>query len=414
MAKNSRVLLAVIASATAVCVRSALAEDSSSSPQMTLSPIYAADTEPATDRAPLMAALDRVGLAEPLESARIDLSGWVEGSYNYNFMNPAKELNLGHDFDIHANHATINQLVLNVERDVDLTSHQFDIGGRIEFLYGSDAAWTHANGLYRAFRVPLTGPDFQFDTPDMYVDLAFPIGNGLRVRAGRFEFWKPLDPNASVFFSHTFAYNAALPFTNTGITAAYNFNQQWSLEAGISRGDDQATNDDNGAIDFIGKLAWRPSDQLAVALYGSIGPEQPGDNADYLFRLNPTVTWNASDNLSFLADAVYAHQQGNTGNGFKDSYYGISGNAVLKLDQRFSLAGRLEWFRDETGLVIGRGGNFYEATVGMTVTPFPTDPVGSNFKVRPEVRYDYASRDFFNGLTRHDQLIAALDAIFDF
>ena len=39
----------------------------------------------------------------------------------------------------------------------------------------------------------------------------------------------------------------------------------------------------------------------------------------------------------------------------------------------------------------------------MTITPFPNDAIGSNFKIRPEVRNDYSSRDFFDGLTRHDQ-----------
>jgi len=418
--RKSRISLALIASVTAFAGRSAFAGDQSASPQLSLSPTYAVDETPS--RAPLMSALNSAGLAEPLESARIDVYGWIEGSYNYNFMNPAKEKNAGHAFDFEANHATINQLALNVQRDVDLTSHQFDFGGRIELLYGSDAVWTHSNNLFGGYNsargVPdvLGGPDFQFDTPDLYIDIAVPLGNGIRVRLGRFEFWKPLDPNSSVFFSHSFAYVNALPFTNTGVTAAYAFTNELSVDAGISRGDNQSTSDDNGAIDFIGKMTWRPSDKIALTLYGSVGPEEPKNNSDYLFRINPTLSVTVSDQLTLFADAIFADEAGSRTAGIRDNFYGSSANAALKLDDHFSVAGRIEFFRDETGALVDAAGNttLYEATVGLGVTPFPADRVGSNLKFRPELRYDYASRDYFNDFKRHDELIAAVDAIFNF
>jgi hypothetical protein len=48
------------------------------------------------------------------------------------------------------------------------------------------------------------------------------------------------------------------------------------------------------------------------------------------------------------------------------------------------------------------------------VTPFPSNTAAALFKIRPEVRYDYSSRGYFDGLTKHDQLTAAVDAIFNF
>ena len=95
-------------------------------------------------------------------------------------------------------------------------------------------------------------------------------------------------------------------------------------------------------------------------------------------------------------------------------WYGVAGYLVLKLDDHFSIAGRGEWYRDEEAFTTGIAQNLYEATVGVTVTPFPTDPIAQFFKIRPELRYDYASRGYFDGLTKHDQLTAAVDAIFNF
>ena len=98
-----------------------------------------------------------------------------------------------------------------VERMVDLTSHQFDVGGRVELLYGGDARFIHSNGILDSqdfFR----GPELQFDVPQVYVDVAVPLGNGVRVRAGKFLFFKQIDPNASVFYSHSYTFGAALPF----------------------------------------------------------------------------------------------------------------------------------------------------------------------------------------------------------
>jgi len=194
---------------------------------------------------PLMGLLEQAGVGRPLEDANIRLFGHVEGSYTYNFDDP--NLNLGRVFDLPDNKLLLNQLDFNIERPVDLTSHRFDLGGRVELLYGSDARFIHSNGLlsYQDF---FSGPEYQFDIPQAYLDFGIPVGNGLRIRAGKFLFFKQIDPNASVFYSHSFSFGAALPYTLTGITAYYPFTRELSLEGGITRGWDQSLSDNNGAI----------------------------------------------------------------------------------------------------------------------------------------------------------------------
>jgi Putative beta-barrel porin-2, OmpL-like. bbp2 len=75
---------------------------------------------------------------------------------------------------------------------------------------------------------------------------------------------------------------------------------------------------------------------------------------------------------------------------------------------------RLEVYRDEDAYTTAVAQTLYEATVGVTITPFPNDPYGQFFKIRPELRYDYSTENFFDGFSKHYQVTAAVDAIFNF
>ncbi len=387
---------------------SAMAPD----PHMTLTqPNYAA-VAPAA-RAPLMAALDQTGVGEALDAARINIYGHIEGSYTWNFDNPAKSLNIGRVFDIKHNDPEVNQADLNIERTVDLTSHQFDIGGRLELMYGTDARFIHSSGLLDGQDF-FHGPEYQFDIPQVYLDFGVPLGDGLRIRVGKFLFFKQIDPNASVFYSHSFTFGAALPFTLTGASGLYNINDQWSIEGGFSRGWGQSLRDNNGAIDGFGRIRYSPSDKTNLTLAFISGPEDDGDNSHYRDAVDLTLTQALGENLTFLLDSVYGNDAAGSPTGGNANWYGVAGYLVLKLDDHISLAGRGEWYRDEEAFTTGVAQSLFEATVGVTITPFPSNPTASFFKIRPEVRYDYATRDYFDGLTKHDQLTAAVDAIFNF
>jgi hypothetical protein len=368
---------------------------------------------------PLTGLLNKTPLGRPMQESRINVYGWTEGSYNYNFMNPAKSLNLGRVFDVNDNRFQINQIDLAVERKVDLSTHQWDVGGRLEMLYGTDARFIHSNGMFdfsnraTAGSTVAPGPEYQFDIPQVYADVGVPLGNGLRIRAGKFLFFKQIDPNASVFFSHSFTFGAALPFTLTGITAYYPISDALSIEGGISRGWGQSLKDNNGAINGLGRIRYSMGTNTDLSLALVTGPELNHDNSHYRTAVDATLTHQVSDKLTILADGVYGYQA--LPDGIPDaSWYGVSGYGVYKFSEMVSAAVRLEWYRDEEGFTTGIAQNLYEATAGLTITPFPNDAVGQFFRLRPEVRYDYSSRGFFDGFRRHDQVTVAIDAIFNF
>src|SRR5690348_3264641 len=231
-----------------------------------------APNSPMSARQPLMMLFDRMGWGSALDRARVNIYGHVEGSFTWNFDNPAQNLNLGREFDIEHDKGLINQIDLNVERRVALQEGHFDVGGRVELLYGTDARFIHSSGMFDRDDF-FHGPEYQFDIPQLYVDVGIPVGNGLRIRAGKFLLFKQIDPNSSVFYSHSFSFGGALPFTLTGVTGYYPISDRLNVEAGISRGWGQSLKDNNGAIDALGRVRYAVGQRTDLSLAAIMGPE---------------------------------------------------------------------------------------------------------------------------------------------
>jgi hypothetical protein len=370
-----------------------------------------------------MSQLERQGLSRPLDDARIRIFGHVEAGYTFNPDDPAQDLNLGRVFDVEANQFIFNQLDLVTERTVNLSSSEWDVGGRVEFLYGSDAQFIHSNGMFDNQDF-FDGPENQFDIPQVYADVNVPVGNGLRIRAGKFLFFKQIDPNASAFYSHSYTFGGALPFTLTGVTGYYELTNQWSFEGGISRGWDQSIDDNNNMISFLGRVRYSPTDRTSFAALFITGPEQPDSDGTYRTAVDLVGSHRVTDKLTLMFDLVYGVQAspearflpGTVSDEDAADWYGAAGYAVYRVDDRFSVAGRLEWFRDDEGFasVTAVAQDLFEATLGVTITPMPYDDVGRNLKIRPEIRYDWSTEEFFDGLTSDNQFTAAVDVIFNF
>ena len=370
-----------------------------------------------TRQRPLMSLLDQHGLADALEEARINIFGHIEASYQYNFMRPANDINAGRIFEFEQQaDFLLNQFDLAAERTVAPDGDQWDVGGRLEMLLGSDARYLHANGMWDNLD-PFNGPDIQFDLLQAYADVAVPVGTGLRVRAGKFLFFKQVDPNASVFYSHSFTFGGALPYTLTGVSGLYNLSDDWSLEAGFNRGWGQALDDNNGNLSFHGRARHTLSDRTSYALMFMTGPEEDDESGDWRTVLDFVISHKVNDRLTLLGDAVFGYQPDGINFQLEEvdaTWFGVAGYGVYRLDERYTLGARAEWFRDSGGYTTGIDQNLFEVTGGVTITPFPRHEVGSNFKVRPELRYDWSTENYFDGLSSRDQLTFAVDVIFNF
>ena len=387
-------------------------------------------TEPSA--APVMSVLDQAGLGKPLKKAGINIYGYVEGGYMYDFTSTGF-----HDgptfmgFNSFKNKVILDKVSLNIERTVDPTKKKFDVGFHAEGIYGADAAFIHSNGMSDA----QTGRN-QWDFLQGYVDVAFP-GVPLRLRVGKwielagFEHFSANiygafgDP-ARALYSYSYQFLYAEPGTQTGALVSYVINPHWTFDAGFTRGWNQSTHDANGAPDFLGRVTFAPSDKTSIIFVMTVGPEfpagagknlPPGDSSDLWTALDLVVTHKVTDKLSLGLGVDYVetpHIPGLTGG--SKQWGGAAGYASYAFDPRFTLNTRLEWYRDaadgfSTGAPVGA--DFFEATVGVAIKPFPKNNILSHLLFRPEIRYDHSNRSVF-GNGDNNQTAFCMGALFTF
>jgi hypothetical protein len=419
-------------------------------PTLSLEPSVAtAQAAPATYDTLLMSTLDRAGAARPLSDLGLKVYGWVEGGYTWNHRNHGNTFIVPGPFNHeYGNHFMINQIDLRFERLVDAT--KFDVGGMVELLYGSDAGRIHATGLgYNGsdptddnnpsdpLAVSNLHPIMQFDIPQAYVDINLPVGNGLKIRAGKFVTllgYETIDPRTNPFYSHSYLFSA-VPFTHLGVLGTYAINDQWAITTGITRGWDIAFEDNNGcAVDVLGQIAYTPNKQLAFYLNYSVGPENVGDSSHYRTAIDPVITWQVTDQLKLGAEFLYVYDGGvnafapsGVSHGYGD-VWGAALYASYKINDYVTANGRFEKAHAYVGSFAGLDNsssfattgvsstNVYEATLGVTITPLPTDPIGKGLSIRPEIRYDWSEDNVFisGNRTFQDQLTFGADVIFTF
>ncbi|MDD1762905.1 MAG: porin [Methanothrix sp.] len=382
--------------------------------------------------APLMSALDKVGLAKPLAKAGINIYGYAEGGWFYDATAPQKGGPTFIGYNNFKSQITLDKVSLNIERTVDPTKKKLDVGFHGEILYGADASFIHSNGLWDT----QTGHN-QWDIIQAYVDIAFP-NIPLRLRAGK---WIELagfeqfsaniygafgDPMRALYsYSYQFLY--AEPGTQTGAFATYVLNPQWTFDAGFTFGWNQSIRDANHAIDFLGRAIFTPSDKTTVIFVMTEGPEFPfnfghniptGDSGDYWTALDLVITQKINDKLSLGlgADYVVTPRIPGLPDGAKQ-WGGVAGYASYALDPHFTLNGRVEWYKDaacgfSTGAPVGA--NYYGLTAGVAIKPFPKYNTLSHFIFRPEIRYDHADRSVFGISGVRDQLTFSMDSLVTF
>ncbi|MCX6866547.1 MAG: outer membrane beta-barrel protein [Verrucomicrobia bacterium] len=257
----------------------------------------------------LMTALGEAGLADPLTKAGINIYGYAEGGYFHDFSAPGiRDGPTYIGYNNFKNAAILDKLSLNVERTVDPTKKEFDVGFRVEGIYGADAAFIHSNGMMDS----QTGRN-QWDLLQAYVDVTFP-DVPLRLRMGKclelagFEHFSANiygafgDPARSLYsYSYQFLY--AEPGTQTGALVTYMLNPQWTFDAGFTRGWNQSTNDSNGSLDFLGRVTYAPTANTSIVFVMTEGPEfpiavgqnlPPGDSRDWWTALDLVITHKLS------------------------------------------------------------------------------------------------------------------------
>jgi hypothetical protein len=380
---------------------------------------------------------------------RFKLYGWIEGGITGNPDSPSDNHNFGHLFTDRANEPLLNQVSVVAERALDPNVTGFDWGFKAWFMYGSDARYTKSMGMLDLVTNERIQPDF----PEVYVSAHIPVLNtgGIDIKAGKYadpESAETIDPRTNVFYSHSYIFNFGVPFNDTGFLATFHVNKYLDLYGGINRGVNVTFKDNNHSIALEAGFGLNLLDgNLTTVALTHIGPENPGNNADYRFLNDMTTTWKINKCLTSITDLNLIYDQLVPAWGG-----GVAQYFTYAVNDWLTLGVRGEIWRDANNFYVAQfranndfihiergdplapdpstfgGGKttYLEVTGGVTIKPpLPksitgfADSIGQSvvLMIRPEVRYDRALTDQtrpFDQLTDRDQWTFGVDVILQF
>jgi hypothetical protein len=426
----SSAVIALLASAGYV-----MADAPKMSLDATLPPSVANLQAAPAERAPLMAGLDYLGVAKTLDDLGINIYGYAQAGFYYD-EGRGKHQNSQYNLFLEQSnqHALLNGIDIAIERAIkDRT--KFDIGGKIEVIYGTDGALRASNGL-NFYAGNTAGPAYddspahQFAILQAYVDVSLPVGTGILLTVGMFEDqfgYETANPTTNTFYSHTYGYfnaysttqyNSTYSTSVTGIKADYNFTEEIGGYVGITRGWQQALDDGNDVFSYIAQLRYAPKavEGLSFKLNLHMGPEGWGNditntvnnpnnpNGRWATAVNLITEYKANENLTLALDMTYGYVGNGDINQGVLEWLDVSAYGIYKFNKYVTGAARAEWYRIDDGSVdsLAPPGtdsvahNIVSLTLGLTLTPFPDNKYLRSLKIRPEVRYDYSDAKLFS------------------
>ncbi len=356
---------------------------------------------------------------EEAEKYGVDLRGWASGSGNWNAAHRDGGYNGPVSFNDRADRVQLYQLYIIGERKI--TSDSLSLGGRFDFTYGADSAFTTSRGFDDQLTSDGTSRIYKAAIPQAYLELGLPCANGLTIKAGHFYTllgYEVVPAKDNFFHSHSYSMQYGEPFTHWGALASMPAGEQLTVTAGAVRGWDNLSDSSDGNLSFLGGVTYAPNDDTTAVFSLITGNEGTGRNQT---GYSAVVTHAFSDDFTY----VLQHDLGRVASADSGSgaqWYSIANYFIEKITDKISIGERVEWFRDDdgarvVGLRSGAGGvpaNYFEVSLGANVE------VLSNLMFRPEIRFDYqdlikgGKNKAFNGGLDSSQVVSSANLILSF
>jgi len=207
------------------------------------------------------------------------ISGAVEASYTQNFNNPNTNVNSLRIFDTQANSFVPQVAQLVFERAAVASGSAADrVGFRARLNFGAQSRFSRARTNFQ----PGTDNN-EVDFQELYGEYIAPIGNGLKIQAGKINTligYEGINSWENPNFSRTFMFGLSQAFTTTGIRFTYPFASWATASIGLINGWDNIE-DNNRGKSFEWKVDLTPHEKFGIAFFGSYGAEQSNGNAAF-------------------------------------------------------------------------------------------------------------------------------------
>lgn len=271
----------------------------------------------------------------------------------------------------------LNQFYLNFGKKVE-SRHGFDIGGRIDFMYGTDAVFLQSASLERdAGHGIWRSGDYYTSLPQLYFEVGY---KNLNIRMGKFL--SPMGGESILstdrfFYSLSDAYGE-LPDTMTGFVGQWNISDRLSISGGWVNGEDKTfdTSRDNAIVGDI-FYKWNKHIQFGYATMFNVDTRTKDD---WRYYIQSFVVGYKTGKWDYRFEWTLRNQKvGSNGRHFGS--YGINQELIYRLNAHWSLGTRIEWMHRYKKS--GDGYERYKITFGANWKPVKW------LTIKPEIRYDH-------------------------
>jgi Putative beta-barrel porin-2, OmpL-like. bbp2 len=375
------------------------------------------------------------GNVYPLQTAingatgRTKVYGWIEPTAN---VSTSRDRNYPETNDIYSNRVELGQAVVYVERLPDSVQRDHvDWGFHLTGFFGTDYRSTTNKGYFSS---QLLDHDRQygFDPVLEYADMYFPhVAKGMNVRVGRFisipGIEAQLTPN-NYIFSHSLLY-AVDPFTDTGLLATVQANDQWVVQVGVSGSHDVALWTEDAKPSFMGCVSYTTksvNDNFYLCANGINDGKYAFNNLqmyDGTWYHKFGSTWHMATEMYAMyqrdvpsVNGAIAPEKGTNGANCRAGLqtclapeWAMVNYINKQLSPHDFASFRSDFLNDKKGQRTGYATKYSEATLMLSHW------VGSTVQIRPEIRFDHAwDRRAYDKGTRTNQFTFATDVILHF
>ncbi len=369
------------------------AQSPSNVPVSFVKTVLAGDANPSDGTNPSRAVKDDDKAKAPEKGVlnffrEVEVSGFIDGYYGYNFNKPAGRVNVLRNFDTRSNQFVLNLAELVIEKKPDPLNSR--VGFRLDLDYGPATDLVHSTEP--------GGRDTYKVIQQAYGSYLAPIGSGLQIDVGKFVTWngaEVIETKDNWNYSRGLLFAWAIPYYHAGVRAKYSFNSKVSLMGAVVNGWNNVEENNSGKT-FGLSLTVVPTPKLSIIQNYTTGPEQTSDRRHFRHLLDTIVSYNFNKQWAVMGNYDYAQDALTTGG--KVHWQGVAGYLRYTPTEKLSFTPRYEWFGDYNGFSTGTAQRVKEFT--MT----------GEYKVRPslitrlEYRRDWSDRPFF---PKSDPLILA-------
>jgi hypothetical protein len=316
------------------------------------------------------------------------ISGWSQfGYHDQNLL----------AFNNRKNDLQWQQAWLYAEKGLDDCGCGF--GGRIDYLYGTDAPDTQAFGIDNDHwdNDWDNGPDYGHALPQAYVT----VGNSnFNIKAGKFFTiigYEVVAAPDNFFYSHAYTFNFSEPFTHTGALATLSCGENVELYGGWVLGWDSGFEDNGDA--YLGGGSYQLTDEIKVNSTSVVG--RFADNLSTIekgYMHSTVVQVKLSEQLQYIFQNDWLDTDDENDVLFRETV-GINQYLIHTINDRLALGARMEWWQVDgasrgylgdlapPNQVIPGNFNIYDLTLGLNYRPC------ANAVIRPEIRWDWVYGD---------------------